>query len=123
MTRGIYVYDRWFVGPAAEQLSYHVIVTVIGAAPIAVVVGPSTVAVGEGATLDGSTSTSPENRALSFQWRLALRPDTSTAGLADTASATLTFVPDVAGDYMIELRVFDGELWSQPATTMLAATM
>jgi hypothetical protein len=33
----------------------------------------------------------------------------------------LTFVPDVAGDYGIELRVFDGELWSQPAGTTLHA--
>ena len=30
---------------------------------------------------------------------------------------TLTFGPDVAGDYTIELRAFDGELWSQPAVS------
>ncbi|MDB4956511.1 MAG: domain containing protein [Myxococcales bacterium] len=120
-TRGIYVYDRWFVGQAAEQLSYHVVITVEGAAPTARVVGPTMVAAGAATTLDGSTSASPEHRQLTFQWRLAVRPESSATVLADTASATLTLVPDVRGEYGIELRVFDGELWSQLAMATLAA--
>jgi len=119
--RGIYAYDRWFVGQTAEQLSYHVVVTVDGAPPTAVVVGPTMVAAGAAATLDGSTSSSPERRALTFQWRLALRPASSITVLADASSATLTFAPDVAGDYGVELRAFDGELWSQPTMVMLTA--
>ncbi len=119
--RGIYVLDRWFVGDAAEQRSYHVVVTVDGAVPNAFVVGPTVVSVDAPTTLDGSTSSSPEDLALTFQWRLATRPASSTTELVDAANPTLIVVPDEAGDYGVELRVFDGELWSEPAATSLIA--
>lgn len=119
--RGIYAYDRWFVGPAAEELTYHIVVTVDGAAPMARVGGPTTAGVGTATTLDGSTSSSPEHRTLTFQWRLAVRPASSATELADGVSPSLMLVPDVAGDYAVELRVFDGELWSPPATATVSA--
>ncbi len=119
--RGIYLYDRWFVGQADEQLSCHVVVDVHGAPPRASVAGPAMVAVGDAATFDGTASSSPEHLALEYQWRLELRPESSTAALADATSSTLTFTPDVAGAYGVELRVFDGELWSDPATVTLQA--
>lgn len=119
--RGIYAFNRWFVGQAAEQLSYHVVVTVEGAAPVAMIVGPASVPVGTPTALDGSASSSPESLQLSFQWRLAIRPATSTTELADVASPSVNVVPDIAGPYAVELRVFDGELWSQPAMITLMA--
>jgi len=119
--RGVYVYDRWFVGEASEQLSYHVVVTVSGARPLARVGGPMMVAVAEAAAFDGSSSTSSERRVVGYQWRLALRPELSTATLMIADQETLTFVPDVPGRFEIELRVFDGELWSVPASATLTA--
>lgn len=124
--RGFYAYDRWFVGPAAKQVSYHVLVTVDGAAPTAAIAGPTTIGVGVPATFDGSASSNPEHRTLTYQWRLASRPGSSAAGLGDamtstpTMLSTLSFVADVAGKYDLELRVFDGELWS--ASNVLAFT-
>ena len=56
-----------------------------------------------------------------FQWRLAVRPESSTAMLSETEESTLTVVPDVAGEYQVELRVFDGELWSAPGVATLVA--
>jgi hypothetical protein len=120
-TRGTYVYDRWFVGEATEQLSCHVVVDVAGASPTASVAGPSMIAVGAPATLDGTQSTSPEHRTLTYQWRLASRPESSTTDLAGSNDPTATFVPDVAGDYSVELRVFDGELWSEPGAIIVNA--
>lgn len=79
------------------------------------------VAIGETATFEGSSSTSPEQRIQGYQWRLALRPSASTIALTDADQETLTFVPDVAGRYKIELRVFDGQLWSAPASATLTA--
>ncbi len=119
--RGIYVYDRWFVGQADEQLSCHVVVDVHGAPPMASVAGPPMLTVGDAAAFDGTGSSSPEHLALEYQWRLAVRPESSTAALADATNPTLTFTPDVAGAYGVELRVFDGELWSDPATVTLQA--
>jgi hypothetical protein len=119
--RGIYKYDRWFVGEAADQLTYHVVLTANGSPPRARIVSPPMVTVGSATTLDGSSSTSPEQRVLTFSWRLAVQPASSTTALSNTEAPILTFVPDVAGDYGLELRVFDGELWSEPALATLAA--
>jgi hypothetical protein len=33
----------------------------------------------------------------------------------------VSFVPDVIGDYQIELSVFDGELWSDPSLQLAEA--
>lgn len=49
--------------------------------------------------------------------RLAMRPANSQTMLGAVDGAQLAVIPDVAGDYAVELMVFDGELWSAlPAT-------
>jgi hypothetical protein len=121
--RGIYVYDRWFVSDAADQLSYHVVVTVDGAPPLARISGPTTGAVGQASAFSGAESSSAELRALAYEWRLAVRPQSSSAQLADSQNATVTVIPDVTGEYYLELRVFDGELWSEPAVRSLVVDL
>lgn len=121
MARGIYTYNRWFVGPAAEQLSAHVIVTVNGKPPTAVIAGDTLVSVGTAAMFDGTPSGSAELRPLMFEWRLAVRAESSTAELANIDGTATTLVPDVKGTYSVELRVFDGELWSGAASVTLTA--
>jgi hypothetical protein len=119
--RGIYAFERWFVGEAARELSYFVVVTVDGALPIPMLTGPTDGAIAEPAKFDGTASTSPEARSLSYEWRLATRPEASTAELDATTNLTAVVIPDVRGTYTIELRVFDGELWSAPTSAMLVA--
>jgi len=119
--RGIYVLDRWFVTAAAEQLSYHVVVTVEGVAPSATFTAPDTLALGQPAMFDGYSSSSPETRMLSYEWRLFTRPEGSMAAISDVSTPTTKLTPDLGGSYEIELRVFDGELWSKPATVALTA--
>src|SRR4051812_12737005 len=118
--RGIYAYERWFVGDVAQELSYFIIVTVDGALPIPMVTGPTEGTIAEPAKFDGSQSESPEARSLSYEWRLATRPEASGAELAATMELSASFIPDVAGTYTIELRVSDGELWSAPLVRSLA---
>jgi len=120
-TRGVYVYDRWFVANTSEQLSYHVVVTVTGAPPTARVGGPMMIAIGDAATFEGGSSSSVDARIERYQWRLAIRPEVSTATLTDAGQETLTFIPDVAGKFKIELRVFDGQLWGAPTSVTLTA--
>lgn len=84
--------------------------------------GPMTVAVGAVATFDGSSSTSSEARIERYQWRLALRPEASTATLTVVDQEMLTFVADMPGQFKIELRVFDGQLWSSPTSATLTVT-
>jgi hypothetical protein len=72
------------------------------------------VSVGVRAEIVATTSYSAEHRPLTFAWRLSRRPAGSTARIADAMATALTLTPDVPGDYDVELRVFDGELWSAP---------
>lgn len=115
--RGVYLVDRWAESELSERLTYHIVVTVRGAAPQATVGGDRDVTVGTTAMLDATSSLSPERRQLLYRWRLAMRPANSQTMLGAVDGAQLAVIPDVAGDYAVELMVFDGELWSAlPAT-------
>jgi hypothetical protein len=46
--------------------------------------------------------------ALDYHWSLIQRPATSAAVLEDSTTATPTLVPDVLGDYAIDLELSDG---------------
>lgn len=119
--RGVYLLDRWIVAGLSERLTYHVVVTVRGAAPVASVTGTTYLAVGEVAELDARASSSAELRTLTYRWQLATRPALSqlVLPLEDTDDAMLSIVPDVDGLYLLEVVVFDGELWSEPATILV----
>lgn len=70
--------------------------------------GPDQMAgVGETVTLDGSNSSAPA-ATLAFIWVISSQPAGSVAVLSDATTATPSFVPQVAGDYVISLTVTDG---------------
>lgn len=111
--RGYYLIERWVDSGISSDLSHRVVVHVAGVPPRALAtLSPGIVHVGQAATLDGTTSTSPEHLALSYRWRLASRPAGSASLLSGGESATTGLTPDVVGTYVVELDVFDGELWS-----------
>ena len=69
-------------------------------------------AVGALATLDGSGSSDPDNDELDYSWTFATVPDGS--GLTDDDLVNRftdapSFVPDVLGEFQVELTVSDGE--------------
>ncbi len=61
--------------------------------------------VGKTVTLDGSTSL----RSSTAQWTFVSTPTASSAKIANSESFVASFVPDVAGQYVIELSVNGGE--------------
>lgn len=121
--RGQYVIDRWILSGLSERLTHHVLVTVTGKPPTAEIAlnGPSFVAVGATTRFDGSLSASFEKRMLTYRWQLVMRPAASQASLpvAEIEAPTVSLVPDVAGTYGVQLRAFDGELWSEPAARFI----
>jgi Mg-chelatase subunit ChlD len=69
---------------------------------------------GDVISLDGRGSRDPNGQPLTFAWRLLARPGGSDAVLSNPSSGTPTFRADVAGLYVAELVVFDGQVGSFP---------
>ncbi|MCK0538661.1 PKD domain-containing protein [Alcanivorax quisquiliarum] len=91
------------------------------AAPVAHA-GPDVVVVtGEMVRLDGSASSDADGDALTFLWHFVSAPNDSAAELIDAATASPYFVADLAGTYVLELVVNDGELDSAPAHVTVTA--
>ena len=82
--------------------------------------GPSQSAVlGETVSLDGSSSSDPnegQTSFLSYQWSIASAPAGSTAVIGAPTAKSTAFVPDKVGTYTIQLVVNDGLLNSEVST-------
>ena len=77
------------------------------------------VATGTTVTLDGSKSYDPNGTALTYAWKFTSKPKRSTATLQGATTVKPTFVPDVRGNYVVQLVVSDGELTSVPRSVMI----
>jgi hypothetical protein len=86
-------------------------------APVANAGLEDTVAIGSTVRLDGAGSYDTNGQALplTYQWSFNSIPTGSHAVLTNTTSPFPTFVPDVAGDYYVQLIVNNGTLASAPS--------
>jgi hypothetical protein len=64
--------------------------------------------------LDGSGSSDLEGEAITYEWSIVEQPTGSTAVLNDATIVNPVFVPDIAGEYLVELIVNDGTKDSYP---------
>lgn len=74
--------------------------------------------------LNGTRSYDPDGEPLTYEWGVQSTPEGSSASNADfddRTSARPRFQADVPGEYVFELRVNDGELWS-PWDTVTVTT-
>lgn len=77
--------------------------------PLAIAsVTPTDATIGQKIDLDGTSSSDPENQLLSYKWTLTSIPDGSQATIVSAEEAKTSFVPDLAGEYKIQLEVSDG---------------
>lgn len=74
-------------------------------------------------SLNGSASSDPDSGdTLTYLWSIASKPATSTAELSATTTATSSFTPDVAGTYLISLKVTDKHNATTEAFCTVVAT-
>ena len=86
--------------------------------------GPDGIAmVGETLFLSAQGSTDPENDPIEFSWSLDLRPAGSSAAIDTPTEANTSFVPDVAGQYAIQLTVTDAAGNSDTVTVFIEVEM
>ncbi len=112
--QGRYVLDRWVNYQLSSILTHRYIVDVANAAPQAQIQAPMSGNVGLPVRFNATKSSDYEDRAsLQFQWSLKFRPIGSSSVLSETDTEITEFTPDQAGDYVIELNVFDGQSWSE----------
>ena len=82
------------------------------------------VTVGDTVNLNGINSMDPDGipGLLTYSWSLVSQPAGSAAVLSDPTAVNPTFPADVAGDYVAELVVSDGNLDSDPDTVIITAS-
>lgn len=91
--------------------------TAVASATLTSVVAGSTV------QLNGAGSSAPDNGTLTYQWTLTGKPDLSSAVLSDATLVNPTFVADLPGSYVAELRVINsGIAISQSSSVTITAT-
>jgi len=96
--------------------------TISNKAPVANAGTPQSVAAGALVTLNGSTSSDANGDALTYSWSLTSKPTGSFAALSSVTSALPAFTADIAGTYVANLVVNDGQLNSNNATVSVTAT-
>lgn len=74
-------------------------------------------------SLDGFDSFDPDGDPITYQWTFVDRPAGSLALFDDATSPTPSFVLDVAGDYIVQLVVNDGQIDSEPATVFIEGVL
>ena len=90
-------------------------------APVSAAGDDQTVEVGDTVTLDGSGSADADGDSLTYAWSLITMPAGSTASLTGAATASPSFVADLAGTYQAQLVVNDGTEDSAADTVSIVA--
>jgi hypothetical protein len=79
------------------------------------------VLVGQTVQLDGSESSDPEGKTLTYQWAFMSKPADSQAVIADPTAAVTSFKADKEGSYSVRLTVRDPEGTSASCTLSVTA--
>ena len=90
-------------------------------APVANAGSAQTVALGEEVTVSGSASSDADGDALTYAWEITSAPTNSSAALSSASTESVTFTPDVVGDYTLELVVNDGTTSSTATEVVISA--
>lgn len=120
---GSYVADLVVNDGTASSEHARVTVSVPNTDPIAITAPALSAKLGDTITLDGSQSLAPTGSnasALSYQWTLLEKPETSQASLQQANAAIATLEADALGEFKAQLVVNHDNKASTPATVIIS---
>jgi hypothetical protein len=101
--------------PAVVKISFN------NVAPVADAGLNQSATLGETVALNGSGSTDANGDKLTYQWSVVLAPRRDHPVISHSTAEIASFVPDLAGTYVVQLIVNDGFVDSAPATVEIEA--
>lgn len=107
--RGLFVVRLTVFDLSGAMTSDEVNITTNNSAPVANAGLDQSVALTAIVQLDGSGSTDVDGDTLGYSWSFTSRPNGSVATLTDSDTPSPTFVVDIAGAYVVQLIVADGQ--------------
>ncbi|SCK33343.1 REJ domain-containing protein [Variovorax sp. HW608] len=120
---GVYVVELVVSDGMLSSAPDNVVVTAgdpnVNLAPVAKAGPRQRSAIGQTVTLDGSKSYDPNGTAVTYTWKFKSKPKKSTATMTGATTVAPTFVPDVRGNYVVQLVVSDGQLTSVASSVMI----
>ena len=114
--RGDYFIELVVSDPWASSLPDIMIVSFDNLKPVADAGNSFTLVLGHPADLNGNGSYDPNGDPLTYKWSFVYKPGNSTTELNAPSTVNPTFLPDLAGTYVVSLIVNDGQVDSDPST-------
>jgi len=95
----------------------------VNSSPTAIITGDTEVQAGVPASLSAANSTDEDNDPLTYSWEFISKPEGSGLNSGNLAQESdSSFMPDVTGDFIVQLTVNDGTDNSQTVTHTVTAT-
>ncbi|WP_281556469.1 PKD domain-containing protein [Thalassomonas sp. RHCl1] len=91
-------------------------------APVADAGDDQQVGVHESVNLDAGGSSDPEGGQLQYSWEFISKPQGSSSYLDSDNQVNVSFIPDLAGEYVLSLKVFDGYTFSEADNVVITAS-
>ncbi len=105
----------------SDRDTVMITVNQVGGQPVANAGDDQSGEIGQRWNLDGSASSDPDGDTLTYQWSLLTAPDASFTTLSDATAVSPQMDIDVAGEYLVQLIVNDGNTDSLPDTVIFIA--
>ncbi len=97
-----------------------VTITTLDSAPVADAGPYGYVYLNDLVLLDGSSSSDVQGDMLTYSWSFATKPVGSNTTISYETDVFASFVVDIPGDYVVQLIVNDGTVYSSPDTTTIS---